>query len=122
MPAPITLRVIDFASPRASSFGPAPPHAWTLQSWREPMTQESKIYGDLAERYIAAWNETNADRRRDLITKTWTETATYVDPLMKGEGQQGTDAMAAAVQERFPAHRYAVTGRGDGFRATRRLP
>ena len=50
------------------------------------MTQENKIYSDLAERYIAAWNETNADRRRDLIAKTWTESATYVDPLMKGFG------------------------------------
>jgi hypothetical protein len=80
-----------------------------------PMTQESKIHGDLVERYIAAWNETNAERRRDLIAKTWTETATYVDPLMQGEGQRGIDAMVAAVQERFPGHRFALTGKVDGF-------
>ena len=79
------------------------------------MTQENKIYGDLAERYIAAWNETNADRRRDLIAKTWTETATYVDPLMKGEGRQGIDAMVAAVQQKFPGHRFTLTGEVDGF-------
>ena len=79
------------------------------------MTQENKIYSDLAERYIAAWNETDADRRRDLIAKTWTESATYVDPLMKGEGRHGIDAMVAAVQRRFPGHRFTLTGKVDGF-------
>ncbi len=36
--------------------------------------------------YIAAWNETDAVRRRALIAGAWAEDATYVDPLMRGEG------------------------------------
>ncbi|WP_369804570.1 nuclear transport factor 2 family protein [Cupriavidus sp. YR651] len=61
---------------------------------------------DLADRYLAAWNETDASRRRALIGRTWTETAVYVDPLMRGEGHAGIDAMIAGVQERFPGFRF----------------
>ena len=28
---------------------------------------------DLIDRYIAMWNETDAERRRALIARTWTE-------------------------------------------------
>ena len=38
----------------------------------------------LADHYIAAWNETDADARRALIARTWAEDATYVDPVMAG--------------------------------------
>ncbi len=60
----------------------------------------------LADRYLAAWNETDAARRRDLIGRTWTESAVYVDPLMRGDGHAGIDAMIAAVQDRFPGFRF----------------
>jgi len=61
---------------------------------------------ELVDRYIASWNETDAGRRRDLVAGVWTENASYVDPLMKGDGHAGIDAMIAAVQERFPGHRF----------------
>ena len=35
---------------------------------------------DLIDRYIAAWNETDGGRRRDLIARTWTAEASYLDP------------------------------------------
>ncbi|WP_343654979.1 nuclear transport factor 2 family protein [Cupriavidus sp.] len=57
---------------------------------------------ELADRYLAAWNETDAVRRRALIGRTWTESAVYVDPLMRGDGHAGIDAMIAGVQARFP--------------------
>ena len=65
---------------------------------------------DLIDRYIAAWNETDAERRRDLIARTWSEDARYLDPMLQGEGRQGIDAMIAAVQERYPGHRFRRTG------------
>ena len=65
---------------------------------------------DLVDRYLAIWNETNAAARRALIAKTWTETATYVDPLMRGEGHDGIDAMIAAAQAQFPGHSFAPLG------------
>ena len=58
---------------------------------------------DLIDRYFAMWNETDAGKRRELIAKTWTENARYVDPMLEGEGRQGIDAMVAAKHQRFPA-------------------
>ena len=65
---------------------------------------------DLIDRYIATWNETDGGRRRDLIARTWTEGASYLDPMLQGEGSDGIDAMIVGVQERFPGHRFRRTG------------
>jgi len=77
---------------------------------------------DLADRYLAAWNETDAARRRDLIGRTWTESAVYVDPLMHGEGHAGIDAMIAGVQARFPGFQFRrvtpVDAHGEHLRFT----
>jgi hypothetical protein len=64
---------------------------------------------DLIDRYIAAWNETDSGRRRDLIARAWSDSASYVDPLLQGAGRDGIDAMIAGVQERFPGHRFRRT-------------
>jgi hypothetical protein len=64
---------------------------------------------DLIDRYIATWNETEAGRRRDLIARTWSEGASYLDPMLQSEGRDGIDAMIAAVQERYPGHRFRRT-------------
>ncbi len=69
---------------------------------------------EIATRYVALWNETDGERRRDLIAESWTENASYVDPLMRGEGHDGIDALIAAVHERFPGHRFTVRGEPDG--------
>jgi hypothetical protein len=63
-------------------------------------------FDHLIDRYIAIWNEPDAARRRDLIAQTWTEDASYLDPLLSGEGPDGIDAMVRGVQERFPDHRF----------------
>ncbi|HEX7968414.1 MAG TPA: nuclear transport factor 2 family protein [Stellaceae bacterium] len=68
---------------------------------------------DLIDRYIAMWNETDAERRRELIARVWTRTASYVDPAVQGDGQAGIDAMVKAVQERFPGHRFRRTSDVD---------
>jgi hypothetical protein len=67
-----------------------------------------------AERYIDLWNETDARNRRKLIASAWTEDATYVDPLMKGQGHSEIDALIGAVHERFPGHRFQLSGAPDG--------
>jgi hypothetical protein len=64
---------------------------------------------DLIDRYFAMWNETDAGRRRDLIARTWTEDARYVDPMLEGEGRNGIDAMVAAVHARFPGYKFRRT-------------
>lgn len=69
---------------------------------------------DLVDRYFAMWNEADAKRRRDIIARTWTETATYLDPMLQGEGRNGIDAMVEAVQARFPGHKFRLRGPIDG--------
>lgn len=68
---------------------------------------------DLIDRYIAMWNETDATRRRDLIVRVWTQNASYVDPVLQGDGHAGIDAMVQAVHERFPDHRFHRTSDVD---------
>lgn len=69
---------------------------------------------DIAEIYIAAWNETNASARRAMIADTWTEDAVYVDPMAAVAGHEGVEALIAGVQERFPGFRFALVGEPDG--------
>jgi hypothetical protein len=72
---------------------------------------------DVIGRYIAAWNETNAERRRSLIARTFTEAASYVDPMMEGRGYPEIDAMIGGVQERFPGLRFRLSGPVDSHHA-----
>ena len=69
---------------------------------------------DIAEIYIAAWNETDVAARRAMIADTWTGDAVYVDPMAAVEGHAGVDALIAGVQERFPGFRFALIGAADG--------
>jgi hypothetical protein len=69
----------------------------------------------IAQTYIAAWNETDAERRRALIAESWTSDATYIDPLMAGRGHAEVDALMAGVQQRFPGFRFTLIGQPDGF-------
>lgn len=67
----------------------------------------------IVDRYFAVWNEADAARRRELITRTWTEDATYVDPLMRGDGHDGIGAMVEGVQAQFPGYRFRRSGTVD---------
>ncbi len=71
-------------------------------------------FANIAERYIAMWNETDAARRRQIIAGLWTDSGRYVDPLMSGDGPSGIDAMVQGVQARFPGFRFKLIGKVDG--------
>jgi hypothetical protein len=75
--------------------------------------------------YIAMWNEPDAEARREIIARTWTEDATYVDPLMTGAGHDGLDAMVAAARQQFPGHTFRLAfgpdAHNDRVRFTWRL-
>ena len=70
---------------------------------------------ELAERYIALWNETNAEVRKSLLAKQWTEDATYVDPMMAGSGADEIDGLIGGVQTRFPSFSFKLIGKPDGY-------
>ena len=57
---------------------------------------------ELVERYLAAWNERDAKRRADIIAKTYTDGASYLDPHRGGVGHAQLSAMIQTVHDRFP--------------------
>ncbi|MGP4016838.1 nuclear transport factor 2 family protein [Saccharopolyspora sp. 5N708] len=57
---------------------------------------------ELLDRYIAAWNERDAIKRRAAVDELWTAEGTYTDPLADVEGREAIDSVIAAVQGQFP--------------------
>ena len=69
-------------------------------------------------RYIAAWNERDPKRRRDLVAETWSEDGSYIDAHRNGKGHGAIDAMLATTQAQFPADQPGQRHRGaQQFRA-----
>ncbi|WP_419999861.1 nuclear transport factor 2 family protein [Streptomyces boninensis] len=68
---------------------------------------------DLVERYIAAWNETDAGKRKQLLTEVFAATGTYTDPLVDVQGPEGLDATIAAVQGQFGGLVFSLGGTVD---------
>ncbi len=62
----------------------------------------------LVHNYIEMWNETDPERRRDLVAETVTDDAAYVDPVMEGAGIDGIATMIGAAQSQFPGHRFTL--------------
>src|SRR3954447_14333482 len=62
----------------------------------------------LVDTYIALWNESDPARRRALVEQTFTADGEYLDPLMRGQGTEGIDAMVAAAQAQFPGTRFVL--------------
>jgi hypothetical protein len=60
---------------------------------------------EIVVRYIAAWNERDPKRRRELVAKTWTEDGAYIDAHRQGMGHDAIDQMLGRTQDMFPAYR-----------------
>jgi hypothetical protein len=67
----------------------------------------------VVDTYLAAFNETDPERRRALIAESWTDDSSYLDPLMSGEGPDGIDAMIAGVQQQYPGYRFELADGPD---------
>ena len=71
-------------------------------------------FATLAERYIAAWNETDAQARRRAVERLYTDDARYVDPMVEAAGHDQIAATIGAVQEQFPSFVFRLAGPVDG--------
>jgi len=60
---------------------------------------------ELVINYLAAWNERDARRRRELVAKTWGERGSYVDARRRATGIDAIDAMIQTAQKQFPYYR-----------------
>ena len=66
-------------------------------------------FNNLISRYIEAWNETDGERRRELVAAVWTADGTYIDPLMSGAGHDSIATMIGLAQQQFPEHRFELS-------------
>jgi hypothetical protein len=76
---------------------------------------------ELVDRYLAAWNETDADARRALIAETFTEQARYTDPMVAVSGRTDLDVTIAAVQVQFAGLAFSRGGEVDAHHDTARF-
>ena len=63
---------------------------------------------ELVVMYLAAWNERNDGKRRELVAKTWTEDGSYTDAHRHSVGHAAIDAMIKTAQQSFPGYRLGL--------------
>jgi len=59
--------------------------------------------------YLAAWNETDAARRAELIERAWAPDGSYRDPMLDADGHAAIERMILGVHEQFPGQRFRRT-------------
>ena len=69
------------------------------------MTDVKKVVDD----YIATWNETDPERRRELVAQAFADDAIYIDAHRYGQGTDGIADMIGTAQEQFPGHRIELS-------------
>jgi hypothetical protein len=68
---------------------------------------------EIIERYLAAWNETDATKRRSLVDEVWAPDGSYTDPLADVRGREAIDGLIGAVQQQFPGFVFTLGGAVD---------
>jgi SnoaL-like protein len=68
---------------------------------------------EIVERYLAAWNEKNGTKRRELVDALWAEDGSYTDPLADAHGRAEIDGLIGAVQQQFPDFVFTLGGAVD---------
>lgn len=67
----------------------------------------------VAERYLAVWNETDAEARRAGIAALFADDVRYVDPIAAVQGHDGLDGLIGAVHQQFPGLVFRLGGAVD---------
>jgi hypothetical protein len=68
---------------------------------------------EIIDRYIAAWNETDADARRALVGSLWAADGSYTDPLADVRGPDAIAGLIGAAQQQFPGFVFTRGGPVD---------
>ena len=63
--------------------------------------------------YFDLWNETDPDRRAELLRAVFTDDGRHVDPLADVRGHAELAAMMGGVHEQFPGHVFTRTSEVD---------
>jgi hypothetical protein len=70
-------------------------------------------FTQLAEQYIATWNETDPSARRALIDEIWSQDGRYIDPLAEVTGRDQIDAVIATAQAQFASMSFRLASAVD---------
>lgn len=57
---------------------------------------------ETVDTYLAAWNERDEARRRQLLEKCWRADATYTDPMSHAENRDALFALIGGFQQQMP--------------------
>jgi hypothetical protein len=106
----LTTDVIDLPRRGQHVADVATAHFWAGGSSRNMMMHEAQ---ELADRYVAAWNETDTTRRRSAIAALWTSTGEH---YVGTREVRGYDALEARIAS---SHEKNVRGCGNRFRAVK---
>jgi len=68
---------------------------------------------DLADRYLAAWNETDPAARAAAMAGLFADDVRYTDPLVEAEGRDALHATIGAVHQQFPGFVFRLAGPVD---------
>jgi SnoaL-like protein len=68
---------------------------------------------EIIDRYIAAWNETDADKRRELVGALWAADGSYTDPLADVRGPDAIAGLIGTAQQQFPGLVFTLGGPVD---------
>jgi hypothetical protein len=60
--------------------------------------------------YLEAFNETDADRRREFVAALYTPDCAYPDPHVDLQGAEQIDGFIEQTQERFPGFTFPLGG------------
>lgn len=64
---------------------------------------------DTVEAYLAAWNEQDEGKRRQLIDKCWADKGTYTDPMSDVAGRDQLLALIGQFHQQMPGAGIAIT-------------
>ena len=69
--------------------------------------------------YGAAWNETDVEKRRELLEKAWAEDGVYTDPTAEVHGREALLAHITGFQAQSGGARIVLTTAVDSHHGTR---
>jgi hypothetical protein len=65
---------------------------------------------NLIQNYIAVWNERDAEKRRLLVDKVFSDECIYIDPNDSVAGRDAIERLVEALQARLPDLRFSLSG------------
>jgi hypothetical protein len=68
---------------------------------------------EIIDRYIAAWNEADDLKRRELVGSLWAADGSYTDPLADVVGADAIAGLIGAAQQQFPGWVFTLGGPAD---------